>query len=1365
MNPDQPSRDEIEAKLTALLLGELPEEEARLLRWAVSQDAGLAKLHDQLELAIGLVRTAGKNPAATPGEHVPLKLSDERRKKLLAHFQTPRPKELFWLKRIEVPPLVTVLVVVAVIAVLAAMMLPVLSTAKSRSSRARIVAASSESSVAEQHRYFNPDVSAITPTVMPPPEVVTALPPEPTLSPPPMEIVLPKTETAAEVAQNETPAASTDTFSTSNFRNAAGASAAAPPSPAPLQLPATVNFALSKGDVALQSRVTDPANFDRIPQVSNDKLGANTLVQDGKLLYETGKFTQSEDKMNQALKLDADNSTALYYLNLKKQADLARVEIQHADDTQARMEHVEKQWVLPKEVKPLPSIEAGRGPIAGVAPNQAPDSSGNKRDEINGNNQPQVATLAGVVAQNRLSGTGGGRGGRGGGGFGGGGGGGGGGRAVNSTTAEPAANAISLGLNDSGTDRSRAEVQTQNGWRDGSASAPVASSGGEFNLNYQVNNRDISPVPNLPTGGFPGAAGNGPAGGNARPSPPRGAQMINNSFDSAGEVAAVQNQTIGGQNFYRNDVSESDAEIIPTLGNVPKMGNAFVSRNAMLMAPTAAPAPSGASVQSSVEGFYDDSYAAGNSAETAKELLKSSSDTSVLNGGNIYLGRTTVNAGELALDAAKAPAPSQDFAANLGATMPSDRDQNVYQTQLHNADPQQVTAELKKMFPSASPLRSNSSSQNSLLQQHTMNRSVSTEVSKEPPKPSSDTLALNGTNVYSGETILNAGTIALNVQPSAPAPTPTLDGQQLQTFNQQQIDDEKIYKEQLVQLQELKSIQTNNPEKLHEVLPQVVQDAVLNDLLSKLHEVQQKTVALTGDYATTNFAAIQNQSLKDELNREVDDRVHGIVAGQESKANSMKAALDALTASAAAKQKDQKEADVAIRKPPTNAPIPQPEILTRENAFSTFSLNVSDVSFKLAAASLEKGRMPDAASIRSEEFINAFDYRDPEAAAGQPVAFASERARYPFAQNRDLLRFSIKTAAAGHAADRPLNLVLLLDTSGSMERADRVAIIREAMRVLATQLHPQDTVSVVTFARTARLWADGVAGDKAGETLSQVGGITPEGGTNLEEAMRLAYETARRHYLANGINRVVLLTDGAANLGNVDAAALKQKVEAQRKQGIALDCFGIGWEDFNDDMLAELSGNGDGRYAFINSPEEAGTEFAAKLAGALQVAVQDVKVQVEFNPQRVISWRQIGYAKHQLTKEQFRDNSVLAAEIAVQEAGNALYTVETKPDGTGPVATVYVRYKVPGTEDVQEHSWDVPYAGNAVSLKQSSAAMRLAATASAFSEWLAASPFAQEVTPDELLKELSGVPEIYGADQRPKKLEWMIRQAKSLSGK
>ena len=334
-----------------------------------------------------------------------------------------------------------------------------------------------------------------------------------------------------------------------------------------------------------------------------------------------------------------------------------------------------------------------------------------------------------------------------------------------------------------------------------------------------------------------------------------------------------------------------------------------------------------------------------------------------------------------------------------------------------------------------------------------------------------------------------------------------------------------------------------------------------------------------------------------------------------------------------------------------------------------------------------------------------------------------------------------------------------------MERADRVRIIHEALRVLSTQLQAQDKISVVTFARTARLWADGASGTQAAQIAEQVGGITPEGGTNLEEAMNLAYQTALRHYLAHGMNRVVLLTDGAVNLGNTDSEALKQKVEAHRKQGISLDCFGIGWEGFNDDLLENLSRNGDGRYGFINTPEEAGTEFASQLAGALQVAASDVKVQIEFNPRRVTTYRQIGYAKHQLTKEQFRDNTVDAAEIAAAESGNALYTIETNPQGNGPIATVRVRFKIPGTTDYREHEWTVPFSSNVVAMEQASPAMRLAAASSAFSEWLTSSPFASDVTPDRLLGYLSGVPEVYGADARPKKLEWMIRQAKSIAGK
>jgi Mg-chelatase subunit ChlD len=464
--------------------------------------------------------------------------------------------------------------------------------------------------------------------------------------------------------------------------------------------------------------------------------------------------------------------------------------------------------------------------------------------------------------------------------------------------------------------------------------------------------------------------------------------------------------------------------------------------------------------------------------------------------------------------------------------------------------------------------------------------------------------------------------------------------------------------------------------------------------------------------------------------------------------------------------KEQEVEQAAARsKTAAPAPVPQPEVATSINAFSTFSLNVSDVAFKLAGANLEKGLMPEPATVRSEEFINAFDYRDPEPASGAPLAFASERARYPFAQNRDLLRLSVKTAAAGRQPGRALNLVLLLDNSGSMERADRVRILREALRVLATQLQPQDKLSVVTFARTPRLWADGVTGDKAGEAVARVGEITPQGGTNLSAALDLGYATALRHYQVGSINRVVLLTDGAANLGDVSPDALKQKVESHRRQGVALDCFGIGWEGYDDSLLEALSRNGDGRYGFINSPEEAATEFAGQLAGALRVAASDVKVQVEFNPRRVTAYRQVGYAKHQLTKEQFRDNTVDAAEIGAAESGNALYVVEVNPLGEGDLATVRVRFKVPGTSDYHEHAWAVPFAGAALPLEQATPALRLAGTAGAFAEWLVASPYAGEVTTDRLLGLLNGVPAVFGADPRPTKLEWMIRQAKSVSGR
>jgi secreted protein with Ig-like and vWFA domain len=325
--------------------------------------------------------------------------------------------------------------------------------------------------------------------------------------------------------------------------------------------------------------------------------------------------------------------------------------------------------------------------------------------------------------------------------------------------------------------------------------------------------------------------------------------------------------------------------------------------------------------------------------------------------------------------------------------------------------------------------------------------------------------------------------------------------------------------------------------------------------------------------------------------------------------------------------------------------------------------------------------------------------------------------------------------------------------------------VREALAVLARQLQPADRVSVVAFARTARLWIDALPGNEMDELLRQVAGLVPQGGTNLEEALRLAYATAARHHQPGGVSRVVLLTDGAANLGDVEPESLRELVVAQRRQGIALDCFGVGWDGYQDELLETLSRNGDGRYGFLNTPEEAVTGFADQLAGALQVAASDVKIQIEFNPQRVRHHRLIGYAKHQLTREQFRDNTVDAAELGAAESGNALYVIETDPAGSGPLGVARVRYKLPATDLYEEVEWVLAYEGPGIALDRASPALRLAGSAAAFAEWLASNPYAAEVSPAALLELMRGIPEVYTLDPRPRQLEWMIRQAGSISGR
>ncbi len=435
------------------------------------------------------------------------------------------------------------------------------------------------------------------------------------------------------------------------------------------------------------------------------------------------------------------------------------------------------------------------------------------------------------------------------------------------------------------------------------------------------------------------------------------------------------------------------------------------------------------------------------------------------------------------------------------------------------------------------------------------------------------------------------------------------------------------------------------------------------------------------------------------------------------------------------------------------------ETLTSKKSDSTFSLNVSDVSFKLAKAALSEGRWPEAAKVRPEEFVNALDFGDRKPSRAEKVACVIEQGSHPFMQQRNLMRVSLSTAALGRNATTPLRLTILLDQSGSMERNDRAESVRRAFDLLAAQLMPADEVTLVGFARTPRILAQRVKGDQCG-TLSQIVKDTPtEGGTNLEEALTTGLQLAQQQFMEGAQNRVILITDGAANLGGALPASLAKEVEKMRRAGVAFDACGVGADGFNDDILSALTKQGDGRYYFLDRPEDADEGFARQIAGALRPSAKNVKVQVIFNPERVERFRLYGFEKHRLKKEDFRNDSVDAAEMAAEESGVALYHYQAMPEGRGDVGTVSVRFQDVASGEMIERMWSIPYEPEMADFAQAKPSLRLAGVAALFAERLKNSPMGARVDLPALRRSADGLRGAFGKERRFEELRTMIQQA------
>lgn len=462
------------------------------------------------------------------------------------------------------------------------------------------------------------------------------------------------------------------------------------------------------------------------------------------------------------------------------------------------------------------------------------------------------------------------------------------------------------------------------------------------------------------------------------------------------------------------------------------------------------------------------------------------------------------------------------------------------------------------------------------------------------------------------------------------------------------------------------------------------------------------------------------------------------------------------------KEREAEKAKAVIRPAPASTRV---ETSAAQEPVSTFSLHVSDVSFRLAQAALARGEKPDPQTIRAEEFYNAFDYGDPTPTTAEKISCFIEQAAHPSLQQRNLVRIAMKVPATGRGAGQPLHLTILLDTSGSMEREDRVAAVRRALEVLASLLGPNDRVTLIGFAQQPRLLAEQLPGNQ-GTKLVALAASTPfTGGTNMEEALKLAGELARRHRDPAAQNRIVLLTDGAANLGNADPAQLAAMIEALRQQGVAFDACGVGTDGLDDAVLEALTRKGDGRYYVFDQPEDADAGFARQLAGAFRPAAENVKVQVRFNPARVGRYRLLGFEQHRLREEDFRNDKVDAAELAAEEAAVAIYQVEVLPQGEGELGDVFVRFRDAATGNMVERSWTMMHEARAAVFARATPTMQLAGVAAMLAEKLGGGETAGLIDLADLAPVVNGLRGQFANDKRVQELVTMFEQTRRMSGK
>lgn len=409
-----------------------------------------------------------------------------------------------------------------------------------------------------------------------------------------------------------------------------------------------------------------------------------------------------------------------------------------------------------------------------------------------------------------------------------------------------------------------------------------------------------------------------------------------------------------------------------------------------------------------------------------------------------------------------------------------------------------------------------------------------------------------------------------------------------------------------------------------------------------------------------------------------------------------------------------------------------PFVTTGTDQLSTFALDVDTGSYTVARNWVLSGTLPDPALVRVEEFVNFFD-QDYPAPLTDTFAVYADGAPTPFATSslNHLVRIGIKAREVAEAARPDANLTFVVDVSGSMNEGGRMEIVKDALGVLVDELRSSDSVAIVAYDSQAWVVLDPTPASQRSTILGAIAELEPGGSTNAEAGLTLGYDLADHAHVPGAINRVILLSDGVANVGTTSAGGILDRISQRAEAGINLVSVGVGLGNYNDVLLEQLADQGDGFYAYVDSQAEAKRLFSTDLTGTLLTVAEEAKVQVEFNPDTVSAYRLLGFENRAIADDQFRNDSVDAGEIGAGHEVTALYEVTlTAPItqlGNAELATVYLRWRDPGDTVFQELPGVLPASVLVDDFVDSSAYFQLDVVAAAYAEVLRASPWATEL--------------------------------------